>query len=144
MIRDSDLTSHHHMVADGRTASEPTLPGDDAVPSNGDVVCNVHEIVDLRSFANDSVVTTTSVDRGAGADFHLVVNDDAAELRNFEMSFRVGEISEAILANPAAGVEDHIVADDSMDDCRPRSDRAVAADAHVRTDYRSGAIRAEE
>ena len=134
MIRYTDLTAHHHMVADSYATGEPALSGDDAVPANGDVVCNVHEIVDLCSFANDGVVATTPVDRGSSADFHVVVNDDAAELRNFKMSFRVGKISEAVLANPAAGVEDHTVTDDGMDDRRTRSDRAIAADAYVRTD----------
>ena len=53
-----------------------------------DVVADLHEIVDLGAFADDRVAIGAAVDRRPGADLDVVLDDDAADLRHFQMALR--------------------------------------------------------
>src|ERR1700728_562623 len=97
MIGETHLAAHHDEIPHARTAGYAGLPGNQAVSPDADVVRDLHEIVDLGALADDSVPGRAAVDRRVGADFHVVLNDDAAGLRDFLMAARTGEIAEAIL-----------------------------------------------
>ena len=43
---------------------------------------DMHEIIDFGAFADHGVADAAAVDGGAGADLDVVVDDDAADLRN--------------------------------------------------------------
>ena len=107
--------------------------------ANHDVVADLHEIVDLRALADHGVAVRAPIDRHPGADLDVVLNDDAADLRHFEMPPRPEGEPEAVLADMRAGVNDHPVADQRRGDRRRGADGAVAPDAHLRTDHRIGA-----
>ena len=102
------------------------------------VVCDLDEIVDLGALADDGVAGRAAVDRRIGADFDVVLNDDAPGLRDFLMSLRTRQIAEAVLADASAGMDDHAVADQSVQDRGAGADRAIAADADIGTDDRAG------
>ena len=85
MIGDADLAAHHDEISHLRAAGYAGLRGDHAVPPDADVVRDLHEIVDLGALADDRVAGRAAVDRGVGADLHVVLDDDAAGLRDFLM-----------------------------------------------------------
>src|SRR6266852_7624508 len=100
-----------------------------------DVVADLHEIVDLGALADDGVTDAAAVDGRAGADLDIVLNDDAAELWDLFVSVSAHDETETILSDPAAGMDDHAIADQRMRDRASGADRAVTADGDVRSDH---------
>ena len=107
--------------------------------ANDDVVADLHEIVDLRPLADHGVAVCAPIDRHAGADLDIVLNDDAPDLRHFEMPPRPESEPEAVLPDMRAGMNDHPVADQRRHDRGRGADRTIAPDAHLRTNDRIGA-----
>ena len=99
---------------------------------------DLHQIVDLGALADDGIPGGAAVDGRIGADLHIVLNDDAAGLRDFLMALRGRQIAETVLADARARMDDDAIADQRMLDRRTGADRAVAADAHARPDHRAG------
>ena len=56
------------------------------MPPDADIVANLHQVVDLGALADHGVAHGAAVDRGAGADFDVVLDDDAADLRNLAVA----------------------------------------------------------
>ncbi len=79
-----------------------------------------------------------AIDRRVGADLDIVLDDDAAGLRNLLMALRTWQIAETVLADAGAGMDDHAIADQRMQDRGAGTDRAAAPDADIRTDNRAG------
>ena len=48
------------------------------MPANADIVAYLDQVVDLGALADHGVADRTAIDRGAGADLDIVLNDDAA------------------------------------------------------------------
>ena len=67
-----------------------------------------------------------------GADLHVVLDDDAADLRHLEVALRPHGEAEAVLADAHARMEDDPVAEEGMGDRHVGADRAVAADLDLR------------
>ena len=89
MIGDADLPAHHDEIARPSTLPEmPACPAIRQCRPMRDVVRDLHEIVDLGALADDGVAGRAAVDRGVGADLDVVLNDDAAGLRDFLMALR--------------------------------------------------------
>ena len=76
------------------------LAGQDAAPSEHDVVADLHQIINHRAGADHSIVTRAAVDRGVGADIDVVADDDPAELRDLDRSGPIGSKAETGLADP--------------------------------------------
>jgi len=55
----------------------PTCETIKAMAADRAVVSDLDKIVDLGAFANDGIASGTAVDRRVGADFDVVLNDDA-------------------------------------------------------------------
>src|SRR5579871_2904342 len=108
------------------------------MPSNGDIVADLHQIVDFCTFADHRVAVGATVDCAPGTDLHVVLNDDAADLRDLRMGAPSHRITEAILAETAARMNDHPVADQAMQNRALRTDRTVAADAYAGSNDRIG------
>ncbi len=89
----------------------PASAGDEAVSADAHVVGDLHEIVDLGVFADDRVGHGAAVDGRVGADLDIVLDDDAADLRNALRAGRAGGEAETVLADPGAGMDDHPVAE---------------------------------
>ena len=105
----------------------------DAVPADLAVVSDLAKIIDLARFADHGVPDAAAVDRHAGADLDVVLDDDAAGLRNLLLRGIFG-VAETVLADAAAGMDDDAIADQRMRDRAAGADPAVAADRDVGTD----------
>ena len=75
------------------------------------VVADLAEIIDLGSLADHGVANAAAIDPRAGADLDIVMDDDAADLRNLGMALGAEQIAEAVLADIASGMDDDAVAD---------------------------------
>ena len=52
------------------------------MPADAHIVANLHQIVDLGALADHGIADCATVNGRAGADFDLILNDDAPDLRN--------------------------------------------------------------
>ncbi len=101
MVRNAGLASKHDEVAKLATAGNAYLRDNYAVTAGPRVVPNLHQIINLGALADDGVAQRSTIDRRAGADLHLVLDDDATELGNLEVSGRARRKPEAGLAESA-------------------------------------------
>src|ERR1700722_15833495 len=85
-------------------------------------------MVEAGTRADMRVVHRTAVDRGVRADFHVVLQDHAAELWNADEAFARDREAEAILADAGAGIDHDAVTHQSVADRNMRSDPAVGAE----------------
>src|SRR5580704_6522725 len=102
--------------------------------TNDHVVANLTKIVDLGCLANDRVPDATAIDRRSGTDLDVVLDDDAASLRNFLLC-RVVDVTKAILPDVAPGMDHHAIADKRVHDRASCAYRTITADQHVRPDH---------
>src|SRR5260370_25657881 len=102
------------------------------MPSNGDIVADLHEVVDFCPLAYHGVAIGATINRAPGSDFHVILNDDAADLWHFRMPVPAQCIAKAVLAETAARMNDHPVPNQRMQNRALRPDRTVAPDAHAR------------
>ena len=89
--------------------------------ADDDVVRDLHEVVDLSSFADDRIGQGSSVDRGVGSDLNIITNHDAADLRHFHVPIATHGKAEPILPDTRTRMENHTVSDDRMGDGRART-----------------------
>src|SRR5208283_6159036 len=106
------------------------------MPANRDIVAYLHKVVDLGALADHGVANGAAVDRGAGADLDVVLDDDAAELRHLVVAPLGHHEVKPVLTYLAAGMNDDPVADQRVGDGRSRADRAIAPDTHFGSDHR--------
>src|ERR1700681_198613 len=104
------------------------------------VVSDLHQVIDLGALADGGIAPGAPVDCRPGADLHVVLDDDATDLRHLDVPpLSILNVTEAILADAHAGMHDDAIADQRVHDARTGTDRAIAADAHVGADHRIGA-----
>src|ERR1700736_3494688 len=80
------VARQRHIVTDGQAAREPDLGRQQATPANGHIVTDLDLVVDFGSLADDGVAQAAAVDRGAGPDLYVVLDQHPTGLRNLEMS----------------------------------------------------------
>src|SRR5258708_21059304 len=81
------------------------------MPADCHVVTDLDLIVDFRAFADDGVAQTAAIDGRSGADLDVVLDQDAAGLRYFQMAVRSKKHEAiAILPDAAAGMDQDVVA----------------------------------
>src|SRR5579863_9155874 len=107
------------------------------MPADLAVVSDLALVIDLARLADHSVADAAAIDRRAGTDLDAVLDDDTAGLRNLQLRGVFG-IAKTVLTDPAAGMNDHAIADQRVRDRATGADPAVAADRDVRTDHRVG------
>src|SRR5215471_4830505 len=134
MVVDADTGAKDHEILDCHTARNSGLRHQHAMTSNGNIVADLHQVVDLGALPYDGVAIGPSVDGAASADLDVVLNDDAPNLRHLHVAGGRHHISEPVLANVGAGVNDHAVTQQGMNDGTAGADRAIAADADGRSD----------
>ena len=119
---DSRLGSHHGVV------------------SHNHVVGNLAQVVYADAVAYDGAFHLGAVHGGVGAYFNIVPDYNIAKvLYLFPASVRPGGVTEAVGPYDAAGVEDHIVADNRTGiDHHSGIDEAVLADGHIFVDMHVG------
>src|SRR5262245_28013447 len=116
VISDAGLTTHDDTVLDRGATRDSDLAGEQAVTSNRHVVRDLHQIVDLGSLPDHGVTNGPAIDSGVGADFDIVLDNDAPNLRHLVGSARAWHIAKAILANRAARMDDDPVTDQGVHD----------------------------
>src|SRR5664280_672368 len=99
-------------------------------------MADLNQVVDLGALADHGVANGAAVDRGAGADLDVVLDDDAPDLRHLEVAGAAHNEAEAILADLAARMDDDPVADQRVGDHRPAADRAIAPYPYLGSDHR--------
>ena len=154
VLVDAALRADLHAVADRNVVGDADLPGEEAVAAHargsgnsglrrGDgvladlhVVSDLDQVVELHAAADDGRVGLRAVDAGVGADLHVVLDDDVAQLGDLvEASGGVGHESEAVGADDGPGVEDAAAADDApLVDLHARIERRAVADPHAAAD----------
>jgi hypothetical protein len=75
------------------------------------IMPNLHEIIDLGAFADNSVADGAAIHRRIRAYFHIVLDKDTPDLWDFHVPFRAHGETKAILSDAYAGMQDHPVAD---------------------------------
>src|SRR5215467_5469812 len=133
VVGNADLATQDDTILDCAAARNADLGNQQAVTPDRDVVADLDEIVDLGSLPDHSVADRPTVDCGIGADLDVVLDDYAPDLGNLVGPARPAHKTEAILSDRATRVNDHTVADQRMHDRGARPDRAIAADANIRT-----------
>src|SRR5664279_2127164 len=132
----ADARSQHNEILKRRTAGNSHLRHQNTVPADAHVMADLNQVVDLAALADHGVANGPAVNRGAGADFDVVLDDDAPDLRHLEVAGAAHDVAEAILTDLAAGVDNDPVADQRVRDHRPAADGAIAPDPHLGTDHR--------
>jgi hypothetical protein len=94
-----------------RAAGEAYLSHDDAVPTNDNVVRDVHEVVDLGALAYDGGAERAAVDRSVGPDLHVVLNNYIADLQHLAVKAFIQHITESVRADDGTRVDSNSVAD---------------------------------
>src|SRR6266481_7112272 len=140
MVVDADLCTQRHIVTYRQAAREPDLGRQQAMPSNGHIVTDLDLIVDFGALSDHGITQAAAIDRRCRADLHVVLDQHPAGLRDFQMSLR-SEKDEtiAVLPDAAAGMNQHVVADQRALDRRAGPDIAIPADPDIGADHGSGA-----
>ena len=82
MRRDRGLAADRDEILERRRAGDADLRHDHAMLADGDVVGDLHQVVDLRPLPDQRVAAAAAVDRRVGADLDVVADDHAPELRH--------------------------------------------------------------
>ena len=106
MIGNADLPRQHREITYINAPRYPDLRDNQAMATDRAVVSNLHEIVDLSAFADHRIAGGATVDGRVGADFDVVLNDDAPGLWDLLMTARRRQITEAVLPDADAGMDD--------------------------------------
>ena len=111
MACESGLPSNFDVSSQMCGSSQPDLSSENVILSNLGAVAYLHEIVQLRAPANDSVAYCGAVYGRVSADLDVVFNNDAAGLADFVVSavLHWGE-AETVAANNDSILDDYAVA----------------------------------
>src|SRR6266513_2758455 len=120
MANDADLTGNHYFFSHSSAAGNPGLRCDDGMFSDHDVVRDLHEIIDLDPFLYPSPPKPGAINRRVSADFHVVVDLNDSDLRNFIVSTLDKFKSETIRTDNRATVND-----DARANSGPLTDRHI-------------------
>src|SRR5215471_7930983 len=138
IVREPNLSGQDDAILDDDAAGDAALRDDDAVATDPHIVSDLYQVVDLGAFADDGIAIGAAIDGGAGADLHVVLNDDAADLQHFAVTACSHHIAESVLANGAAGMNDHAIPDQAIGDGSIGTDAALAANTHVGSNRGAG------
>ena len=72
------------------------------MPPDDHVVTDLYQIVDLGPFPNHRIAKVATIDSRVGADFDIILYDNATELRDSLALLEGRKITIAILSNPAS------------------------------------------
>ena len=109
--------------------------------TDGDVVSDLDEIIDLRAHSDMSPAETASINGGIGANFGVVINLDVAGMGDFNMTsgFGIEVVSEAVRADDSSAVNDDSCANDSsLADRDERLNLGIVADHRLHADVGVG------
>ena len=132
MIGNSGAATELNAVAERHRTGQPDFSGDHAAAADADIVGDLHEVVDLGALADDRVGHGAAIDGGVGADLDVVLDDDAADLRQPLGRTRPGDETEPLAPDLGAAENEHPVADQRALDAGAGPDIAVPSDLRRR------------
>ena len=109
MVNDRHLPAYCYMSPQPRTSRNAGLCNNDAVLADLTVVGHLHKIVYFSASTNTGSFQCGSVNGDIGAELHIVLNDNYADLRDLEPRRSVWRITKAITANDSAVMYDNSV-----------------------------------
>src|SRR5215469_16044724 len=102
--------------------------------SEGHVMGDLDQVVDLGSLANHSRPQCAAVDCDIGADFHIIANNDVANLRDLAMSAIIEDVTKSVRTDHCARVNTNAIADfGPRIDCHVRKEIDLFAQPRVGT-----------
>jgi len=135
VVTDTDTCTQNHVVPDRRAASDAALRDYHAVATYAHIVAYLNKVVDLRTLADNGVSDSPAINRCASSYFDIVLNDNAADLRDFNVSTWSHHETESVLADLAARMNDYSIAYQGIVRGRASADRTVASYVHTRADH---------
>src|SRR5690242_20467427 len=108
------------------------------MPANADIVAYLDQVVDLGAFPDHGVAKSTTIDRGAGSDLDLVLNDNTPDLRDLDVAASSHDEPKAVLADLAPRMNNDPIANQRIADCRAGADRTISSYSHVGPDNSIG------
>src|SRR5689334_11195056 len=107
MVGQAGLSSDDDVMAQPGASGDPYLRHENRVLPNRHVMCDLNEIVDFRPAFDNGAAVGRPIDGDIGSQFHIVLDDDGAELGNFVMAAFVLDVAEAVAADDRPAVDDH-------------------------------------
>ena len=140
MVRDADLSREETVVPHLRSACDACLGRGNGILADLHVVADLDQVVEFHAPADDRRVGLGPVDAGVGADFHVVFDDDVAQLRNLvEAACGIGNEAEAVGADHRTRMQDAAAADHApLVNLDTRVEDRSVADGHAVTDIDLG------
>ena len=131
VIGDADLAADDDVVFNDGAARKAGLGGNDHVLADLHIVADMHQIVDFRAAADARLVERAAVDGGVGADFDVVLNDEASNLWELFVASGLGvaDVAESFAAQYRSSLDDDTVAK-----ARAGIDGHIGVDAAVNSD----------
>jgi len=102
MTADSRLTRQDGAVTNHDRPSQTNLCHQQTLLADAHVVADVHQVVDLGAVSHHGVIDTAAVDGAVGADFDVIADDAASDVRNLLVSAVFEDIAEPIAAEARA------------------------------------------
>src|SRR4051812_32011973 len=111
MAADADLCRNDYIIPHHRAASDRRAGHNNAMAPDDHVVPDLHQVVDLCTFADPGAAESRAVDRCARAHFYIVVDLHNAGLPHLAVYSIVELVSKAIGADDHTGVQDDALAE---------------------------------
>ena len=107
--------------------------------ANGNVMSDLHEVIDLRAAFNHRAPEGGAIDRDIGSQFHIVFDTDNTQLGNLVMPPFVLHVPKAVAPDDGSAMNDHPGADEAPFPHRHiRIEHAVVADRGIVSDKDAG------
>src|SRR5690606_16707171 len=103
MWGDPRVTTNGYKITNSCRSRYPDLGCDHAMRANRHVVCHLNEVIEFCSFTDNRRPHRSAIDRGVGANFHVILDYYTADLGNFDPLSSEKREPKAILANGGAG-----------------------------------------
>ena len=100
---------------------------------------DLHKIINFRSRPDHRVGAAAAVDGSVGADLDIILDQDAAQLRNLEVPVRAGRKPKPVLADAGAGMNGNPLADKATGQAHVRADGAFLSNDDASAYDRIGA-----
>jgi hypothetical protein len=103
------------------------------------IVCDLHQIIDLRPFADPCFTQRSPIDTSIRADLDVILNNDRSDLRKLDVPCSIANIAKAVRPDHNPGVEYHTVAENAVAlDSYIGMKNAIVAYRNIAADGNSG------
>src|SRR6185369_15593761 len=115
VVGNADLPAHNRVLTDHAASRHAGLRCDHYVLAHLDVVTNMHQVVNFCSAADARLLERAPIDRGIGANIHVIFNFKASDLRElFGLPCGlIAHVAEPITSQHGPGVYDDSVSQSS-------------------------------